>query len=223
MTAATDRPLVAPYTRSSRLARLDELLLERIVVLDGAMGTLIQSYTLEEGDFRGERFVDHPTDVRGDNELLNLTRPDIVLAIHGAYLDAGADIIETNTFTANAPGPVRLRPDGRRARDERRGRATGPPGRRCRRSRRPVAAALRHGRARADAADRVDLAGRQRPGRPQRDLRRAGRGVPGGRRRAHRGRRRPARHRDDLRHPQRQGRDLRRRGGVRRERRPRSR
>jgi 5-methyltetrahydrofolate--homocysteine methyltransferase len=102
MTATTDRPLVGPYTRSSRLARLDELLLERIVVLDGAMGTLIQSYTLEEADFRGERFLDHPTDVRGDNELLNLTRPDIVLAIHGAYLDAGADIIETNTFTANA-------------------------------------------------------------------------------------------------------------------------
>ena len=102
MTATTDRPLVGPFTRSSRLARLDELLLERIVVLDGAMGTLIQSYTLEEGDFRGERFADHPTDVRGDNELLNLTRPDIVLAIHGAYLDAGADIIETNTFTANA-------------------------------------------------------------------------------------------------------------------------
>ena len=68
------RALHAP----SRLARLDELLLERIVVLDGAMGTLIQSYTLEEGDFRGERFADHPTDVRGDNELLNLTRPDIV-------------------------------------------------------------------------------------------------------------------------------------------------
>jgi 5-methyltetrahydrofolate--homocysteine methyltransferase len=102
MTATTDRPLVGPYTRSSRLTRLDELLLERIVVLDGAMGTLIQSYTLEETDFRGERFLDHPTDVRGDNELLNLTRPDIVLAIHSAYLDAGADIIETNTFTANA-------------------------------------------------------------------------------------------------------------------------
>ncbi|HUP54230.1 MAG TPA: homocysteine S-methyltransferase family protein, partial [Methylomirabilota bacterium] len=102
MTATANPALAAPYTRATRLARLDELLLERIVVLDGAMGTLIQSYMLEERDFRGERFTDHPTDVRGDNEVLNLTRPDIVLAIHGAYLDAGADIIETNTFTANA-------------------------------------------------------------------------------------------------------------------------
>ena len=102
MTATTDRPHVGPYTQASRLARLEELLRERIVVLDGAMGTLIQSYELDEREFRGDRFSDHSADVRGDNELLNLTRPDIILAIHGAYLDAGADIIETNTFTANA-------------------------------------------------------------------------------------------------------------------------
>ncbi len=102
MTTITERPPVGPYTQATRLARLDELLRERIVVLDGAMGTLIQSYGLDESDFRGQRFGAHPTDVRGDNELLNLTRPDIVLAIHGAYLEAGADIIETNTFTANA-------------------------------------------------------------------------------------------------------------------------
>jgi 5-methyltetrahydrofolate--homocysteine methyltransferase len=90
-----------PFTRATRLARLDELLRERIVVLDGAMGTLIQSYGLDETDFRGERFADHGRDLRGDNELLTLVRPDIILAIHAAYLDAGADIIETNTFTAN--------------------------------------------------------------------------------------------------------------------------
>ncbi len=102
MTTTTERAPVGPYTQATRLARLDELLRERIVVLDGAMGTLIQSYGLDESDFRGQRFGAHPTDVRGDNELLNLTRPDIVLAIHGAYLEAGADIIETNTFTANA-------------------------------------------------------------------------------------------------------------------------
>ena len=64
------------------------------------MGTLIQSYDLVEADYRAERFKDHPRDLRGDSDLLSLVRPDIVLAIHGAYLDAGADIIETNTFTA---------------------------------------------------------------------------------------------------------------------------
>jgi len=69
-------------------------------VLDGGMGTLVQSYTLTEADFRGERFADHPRDLRGDTDLICLTRPDIVTAIHGAYLDAGADVIETNTFTA---------------------------------------------------------------------------------------------------------------------------
>ena len=68
--------------------------------MDGAMGTLIQSYSLEEADYRAERFKDHTHDLRGDSDLLSLVRPDIVLAIHGAYLDAGADIIETNTFTA---------------------------------------------------------------------------------------------------------------------------
>ena len=68
--------------------------------MDGAMGTLIQSYGLDEADYRAERFKDHPRDLRGDSDLLSLVRPDIVLAIHGAYLDAGADIIETNTFTA---------------------------------------------------------------------------------------------------------------------------
>jgi 5-methyltetrahydrofolate--homocysteine methyltransferase len=90
-----------PFTRETRLSRLDDLLRERIFVLDGAMGTLIQSYGLTEADFRGERFADHRHDLRGDNELMSLVRPDIVLAIHSAYLDAGADIIETNTFTAN--------------------------------------------------------------------------------------------------------------------------
>ena len=64
------------------------------------MGTLVQSYNLTEADFRGERFRDHPRDLRGDTDLICLTRPDIVTAIHGAYLDAGSDIIETNTFTA---------------------------------------------------------------------------------------------------------------------------
>jgi len=76
-----------------------EELKKRILVIDGAMGTMIQRYTLTEEDFRGERFKDHPCDVKGNNDLLNLTRPDIIKAIHKEYLEAGADIIETNTFS----------------------------------------------------------------------------------------------------------------------------
>ena len=82
--------------------RLDDILRQRILVLDGAMGTMIQRYQLQEADYRGERFRDHRTDLKGNNDLLVLTRPDVVSAIHGAYLAAGADIIETNTFNANA-------------------------------------------------------------------------------------------------------------------------
>jgi 5-methyltetrahydrofolate--homocysteine methyltransferase len=87
-------------TREERLALLRPLLNRRILVLDGATGTLIQRYGLSEADFRGERFRDHPRDVRGDNDLLALTRPDIVRAVHDAYLAAGADLITTDTFTA---------------------------------------------------------------------------------------------------------------------------
>ncbi len=71
-------------------------------MLDGAMGTMIQRYKLSEADFRGERFADHPIDVRGNNDLLSLTRPDVVREIHKAYLEAGADLIETNTFNATS-------------------------------------------------------------------------------------------------------------------------
>jgi 5-methyltetrahydrofolate--homocysteine methyltransferase len=76
-----------------------EELKKRILVIDGAMGTMIQRYQLTEEDFRGERFKDHPCDVRGNNDLLNITRPDVIKAIHAEYLEAGADIIETNTFS----------------------------------------------------------------------------------------------------------------------------
>ncbi|WP_121808146.1 methionine synthase [Mucilaginibacter kameinonensis] len=72
---------------------------KRILVIDGAMGTMIQRYQLTEKDFRGERFRDHKSDLQGNNDLLNITRPDIIKAIHAEYLDAGADIIETNTFS----------------------------------------------------------------------------------------------------------------------------
>ncbi len=74
---------------------------ERILILDGAMGTMIQRHVLSEADFRGERFANHPVDVRGNNDLLCLTQPQIIQDIHRAYLEAGADIIETNTFNAN--------------------------------------------------------------------------------------------------------------------------
>ena len=89
-----------PFTRASRRARLDALLAERILVLDGAMGTMIQRYRLSEADFRGERFADHPRDLRGNSDVLVLTQPAIVREIHAAYLAAGADIVTTDSFTA---------------------------------------------------------------------------------------------------------------------------
>ncbi|HET7763428.1 MAG TPA: methionine synthase [Phycicoccus sp.] len=75
-------------------------LTERVLVLDGAMGTMIQSHGLSEADYRGARFADHPGDLRGNNDLLSLTRPDLIGRIHRAYLEAGADLLETNTFNA---------------------------------------------------------------------------------------------------------------------------
>jgi 5-methyltetrahydrofolate--homocysteine methyltransferase len=81
---------------------LRRLFRERILVLDGAMGTMVQSYRLGEADFRGARFADHPKDLQGCNDVLALTRPELVAEIHGRYLEAGADIIETNTFNAQA-------------------------------------------------------------------------------------------------------------------------
>jgi 5-methyltetrahydrofolate--homocysteine methyltransferase len=81
-------------------ARLESLLRERILILDGAMGTMVQRHGLEEADYRGERFAAHAVDLKGNNELLVLTRPDVIAGIHDAYLAAGADVIETNTFNA---------------------------------------------------------------------------------------------------------------------------
>ncbi len=82
-------------------AHLEGILTERIMVLDGAMGTMIQARDLTEDDFRGERFRDHAKPLKGCNDLLVLTRPDLIADIHRAYLEAGADLIETNTFVAN--------------------------------------------------------------------------------------------------------------------------
>ena len=86
----------------SVLNDLTALLDRRILLLDGAMGTMIQRYKLTDADFRGERFKDHPKDLKGNSDLLVLTRPDVIGAIHREYLAAGADIIETNTFTSTA-------------------------------------------------------------------------------------------------------------------------
>jgi len=88
-------------SRSDRIAALHRLLTERILVIDGAMGTMIQKRSLTEADYRGERFKDWKCDLKGNSDVLVLTRPDIIGSIHTGYLEAGADIIETNTFTAN--------------------------------------------------------------------------------------------------------------------------
>ncbi|TCD24394.1 methionine synthase [Pseudomonas sp. IC_126] len=88
------------FDRNARLQALQQALKERILILDGGMGTMIQSYKLEESDYRGERFADWPQDLKGNNDLLILTRPDAISAIEKAYFDAGADIVETNTFNA---------------------------------------------------------------------------------------------------------------------------
>lgn len=86
--------------KAKQMATIQELLTERILIIDGAMGTMIQRYKLEENDYRGDRFKDWPSDVKGNNDLLCLTQPQIIKAIHKEYLAAGADIIETNTFNA---------------------------------------------------------------------------------------------------------------------------
>ncbi|WP_026988375.1 homocysteine S-methyltransferase family protein [Fodinicurvata fenggangensis] len=88
--------------REARVASLKQISRERILVLDGAMGTTIQDQKLEDADFIGSRFTNHSKDLKGNNDILSLTRPDLIKEIYLGYLEAGADIIETNTFNANA-------------------------------------------------------------------------------------------------------------------------
>ena len=88
--------------RNERLDAMFSALEQRILLLDGAMGTMIQGYGLGEDDYRGERFADWGHDLKGNNDLLSITQPQVVREIHDAFLDAGADIIETNTFNANS-------------------------------------------------------------------------------------------------------------------------
>jgi len=90
---------IAEYTRA---AALPAILQQRIVIIDGAMGTMIQRHKLGEADFRGARFASHPKDLKGNNDLLVLTRPDLIRQIHEQYLAAGADMVETNTFGATS-------------------------------------------------------------------------------------------------------------------------
>ncbi|MDP6039982.1 MAG: homocysteine S-methyltransferase family protein, partial [Candidatus Latescibacteria bacterium] len=85
---------------SDKGTQLHKLMSERILLLDGAMGTMIQAYDLDERTFRGDSFDDHPVDLKGCNDLLSLTQPHLIEEIHGRFLDAGSDIIETNTFNA---------------------------------------------------------------------------------------------------------------------------
>ena len=87
---------------SNRVQELERLLRERIVLLDGAMGTMIQGHKLDEAAFRGERFKDWHKDLKGLNDLLNVTQPDLIEEIHRSYFEAGADIVETNTFIAQS-------------------------------------------------------------------------------------------------------------------------
>ena len=86
------------------MTNIYDILKERILVLDGAMGTMIQEYKFSESDYRGNRFKDHPSTVKGNNDLLSLTQPDAIKTIHEKYLEAGADIIETNTFSSTSIG-----------------------------------------------------------------------------------------------------------------------
>jgi 5-methyltetrahydrofolate--homocysteine methyltransferase len=91
-----------PWLNPQRVRALHAALSQRILVIDGAMGTMVQGYRLEEADYRGTRFAQHEHDLKGNNDLLVLTRPDVIGAIHTAYLDAGADLLETNTFNATS-------------------------------------------------------------------------------------------------------------------------
>ena len=102
MTFSSISSILNGMNSSDSRQKIRNLLKSRILILDGAMGTMIQRYKLEEKDYRGEQFANHPCDVKGNNDLLSITQPKVIEEIHNEYLAAGADIIETNTFSANA-------------------------------------------------------------------------------------------------------------------------
>jgi 5-methyltetrahydrofolate--homocysteine methyltransferase len=84
------------------MSNIKQALQNRILVLDGAMGTMLQAYKFTEADFRGERFKDYPTPLQGNNDLLSITQPEAIKTIHAKYFEAGADIVETNTFSGTS-------------------------------------------------------------------------------------------------------------------------
>ncbi|MEN8768484.1 MAG: homocysteine S-methyltransferase family protein [Candidatus Arcticimaribacter sp.] len=86
------------------MTKIEKVLAEKILVLDGAMGTMLQAYKFEEEDFRGDRFKDHPSPLKGNNDLLSITQPETIKAIHREYFEVGADIVETNTFSSTSIG-----------------------------------------------------------------------------------------------------------------------
>src|SRR5210317_90008 len=86
------------------MSNIKEILQKRILVLDGAMGTMLQRYNFSEEDFRGERFKNYPTSLKGNNDLLSLTQPNAIAEVHRKYFEAGADIVETNTFSGTTIG-----------------------------------------------------------------------------------------------------------------------
>ncbi len=88
--------------RTGRAEIFKNILKQRILIIDGAMGTMIQAHRLDEKAFRGSRFKDHPSDIQGNNDLLSLTQAPLIQEIHRKYLEAGADILETNTFNSNS-------------------------------------------------------------------------------------------------------------------------
>ena len=144
------------------------LLDERILVLDGAWGTMLQTAGLAPRDYRGEIFGEHPHDVAGDPDILNLTRPDLILDIHRQYLAAGADITTTNTFTATSIGQADYGLQGSVRDMNLAGAQAGPAGRgRGRRPRRQAGGRL----GRAAERHPVAVAASRRPGLPDRDLR----------------------------------------------------
>ena len=95
---------VADGRRAARVAALEAAAARRVLVLDGAMGTMIQRHELGEADFRGALYADHDRELAGNNDLLSLTRPEVIRDIHAGFLDAGADFLTTNTFTATRYG-----------------------------------------------------------------------------------------------------------------------
>ncbi len=206
-------PASAP--RSDAAEALARAARERILILDGAMGTQIQDLALDEGHFRGERFVGCECHLKGDNDLLTLTQPQAIEDIHFAYAMAGADILETNTFSSTSIAQAdygmqevvyELNRDG--ARLARRAALKAAAHRRQ--------APLRRRGARADQPHRFDLARRQQSRLPRGHLRRVARSLRRADRRPDRRRRRHHPDRDDFRHAQRQGGGVRLRGDFRR-------